>query len=255
MLSQHNWNNPAPSTMGELVVGSIESQRYSRGLNILRRLFAILDSVIDTPSKTLRQTPLTYNIMIDNLKKGMTQTDWENWVISLGVKENDFMKISGKTKGDFDDILEDVADLAPTSGIVTRAMVDSKFLDPKYFKQTVLEKAYTAGKVTIQSAKAVANKAVEVGNFAINAKWFLLAGGLGLLAYKLIGQSDKVALAYNTIKGDSKAGLSTLSEKAKAGYKNFKEEAGKGYQAFKTRNVKQNPQRRKRKARKSAKRK
>jgi hypothetical protein len=236
MLSKHNWNMSV-STLGDLPMGSIESTRYARGLTILRRLFAILDSVIDTPSKTLRKTPLTYNIMVDFLKKGMTQTDWETWVINLGMKENEFMSISGKTRGDFDDILEDIADLAPVSGVVTREMIDSKFLDPKYFKQSIIEKAYTAAKVTTKAARAVANKAVEVGNFAVNAKWFLLAGGLGLLVYKLMGQSDKVALAYNTIKGDSKAGLSKLSSKAEEGMKKFREMKMK---------TKTNPRRRKR---------
>lgn len=242
MLSQHNWNN-VPATMGELAVGSVESTRYAQGLNVLRRLHKILDNILDTPSKAFRQTPLTVQMVFDSLKKGMTQTEWENWVIGLALKENQFMKIGGKTKGDFDDILEDIADLAPTSGLVTRSMVDAKFLDPKYFQQSIAEKAYTAAKVTVQSARAVANKAVEVGNFAVNAKWFLLAGGLGLLAYKLIGQSDKVALAYNTLKNDSKAGLSSLKEQSKKGYAHFKKELSEGVEKYKASKVKTNPRR------------
>jgi hypothetical protein len=229
MFNVNRWDEAKDKTMGALVVGSIESQRYSQGLTIIKTLFNFLDSVFTTQTKYLRSTPLTLAMLTASLKKGLTQDEWEKWVINLAVKKNEFMKITGKTLGDFNQILIDISNKTAVDGLTTRANVDSHFMNADYYKQTIAEKAYTAAKVVKNSAE-VAGKTIAGGvDFVGKTKYFLLAGALGFLAYKLLGESDKVSRAYKTIKEDS----GKLYEKAKGEVGKFYEKAKSERASFK----------------------
>lgn len=232
MFNTNRWDM-AQESMGTLAVGSIESQRYSQGLTIIKTLFNFLDSVFTTQTKYLRSTPLTLAMLQNSLKKGLTQDEWEKWVIGLAEKKNIFMRIVGKTQGDFEQILIDIANKTETSGLTTRANVDSHFMNNDYYKQSFAEKTYAAAKVVKSSAEGAGKSIVGGVDFLGNTKYFLLAGALGFLAYKLLGESDKVSKAYSTIKGDA----GKLYEKAKG-------EAGKLYEKTKA-DLKRNPQKKK----------
>lgn len=226
MLNKHNWNSEH-SNMGELVMGSIESQRYSQGLNIIKEIYNDLTSIITTPTQYLRKTPLTLKMLQNSLKQGLTQDEWEKWVISLAEKKNIFLKIPSKklssyTGASWKDIIEDIANATPLNGLTTRSIVDGTMLQSGYYDISAIDKVkITAGAiktVAVNTTKAVTGTFDFVGK----TKYFLLAGGLGFLAYKLMGQSGKISAAYNTIKNDSKVGLGKLNEKAKAGMAAFK---------------------------------
>jgi len=234
MLKTCRWDKNPSENMGALVIGSIESQRYAQGLTIIKTLFNYLDSVFTTQTKYLRSNALTLDMLKNSLQKGLNQTEWENWVIDLANKKNLFLKIVGKTQDDFNDILIDIANATQMDGLTTRAIVATHFLNADYFKQTVAEKAYAAALGVKQVAVATKEGLTGTFNFIDNTKYFLLAGGLGFLLYKLLGQSDKVSKAYSTIKSDA----GKLYSKAK-------EKGSKTISSYKKSKAKANPRRRK----------
>lgn len=204
-------------TFGALEVGTIDSQRYAQGLTVIKEIFNDLNSIITTPSQYLRKVPLTMASLTASLKKGMTESDWQKWVIGLAEKKNLFLKIPSKklssyTGTSWADIIEDIANATPVSGLTTRSIIDNIFLDSGYYTTSTLDTIKQTAKATKDVAVTATKAVTGTFDFIGKTKYFLLAGALGYIIYKLLTQSDKVSKAYSTIKGDAGA----LYNKAKS---------------------------------------
>ena len=204
-------------TFGALEVGTIESQRYAQGLTVIKEIFNDLNSVITTPSQYLRKVPLTMASLTASLKKGMTESDWQKWVINLAIKKNLFLKIPSKkissyTGTSWADIIEDIANATPVSGLTTRSIIDNIFFDSGYYTTSTIDTVKQTAKATKDVAVTATKAVTGTFDFIGKTKYFLLFGALGFVAYKLLTQSDKISSAYKTIKGDAGA----LYEKAKS---------------------------------------
>jgi len=187
-----------------LEVGSQASSEYAQGLLIIKELFAALTSYITTPSQVFRSKALTLATLTASLKQGLTEDEWQNWVRGLAQKKTLFMKIPMKTLNNWKEVIDAIANSVAVDGLATRKDVDSIWLShPEYMASSKTEKALIVAKATKDVAVTASKAVVGTFDFIGKAKYFLLAGGLGYVAYKLLTQSDKVKAAYNTVKGDA----------------------------------------------------
>jgi hypothetical protein len=193
----------------------MKAYNYSMGVATLRTIANALK--IKNPTYTM--DTLTKFLHVNQADKSqITEDDYHQSVENLGAYKREFTLL-GRTSANWDKLWTDKVETIPKGMLPTWTAIHNITGNPVNFKTTILEKisnaGEAAGKAAVTGKQAITKTASNVGgvfDFLGNTKYFLLAGALGIIAYKLFGQSDKIKAAYNTVKGDAGA----LYEKAKS---------------------------------------
>lgn len=157
----------------------------------------------------LKDKSLSFDQFIEALKLNswgdakIPEADFKQFVETVGYAYNGISKISWFGKSDFEELLEKVANATPMGKLPDRRSIISAFLQEDVFKPSFLDIASITAKSTAQAVQTVSERALGVIDFVEKAKPLILIGALGFIAYKLLGQSDKIKAAYNTVKKDT----------------------------------------------------
>lgn len=206
------------------------SYNYSMGVATLRTIANALK--IKNPTYSMDTLVKFLHVNQAN-KSQITEEDYKQSVQNLGAYKRQFTNM-GKSASNWDELWTDLVERTPKGLIPTWVAIHKITGNPVNFKTNIFEKISNVGEATGKAAVAgkqsLVKGASNVGgafDFLGKTKYFLLAGALGIIAYKLFGQSDKISSAYKTVKGDA----GRLYEKAKG-------EAGALYEKAKGEGIK-----------------
>jgi hypothetical protein len=194
----------------------MKAANYQSGVATLRTMVNQLK--LKNPTYNMDLLVKFLHVNQEDKKNPISEDDYHSFVEHLGAYRSDFIK-GGKSGSNWDKLWTDLIDRTPKGLIPTWAAISKITGNPENYKTTVFEKisnvASGTGKVAVQGKKAITTTVSNVGgafDFIGKTKYLLLLGGLGYIAYRLLGQSDKISRAYNTVKGDAGA----LYNKAKS---------------------------------------
>jgi hypothetical protein len=186
-----------------------KAYNYSMGVATLRTLINALNK--KNPTWTMDTLVKFLHVNQTDKTNPLTEEAYKHFVESLGAYKQSFTKL-GKSASSWDELWQDLADRTPKGLMPTWSAIHKITGNPETFKTTVLEKISNTGSAVGKASVKVQSSIGNTFDFFGNTKYLLLAGVLGVVAYKLLGQSDKISKAYNTVKGDA----GKLYEKAKS---------------------------------------
>lgn len=187
----------------------MSTANYNLGLGILKTLYGHM--------KTTQS--------FDNFLKGLQLTwygevipeaDFKSWVSGIQDKKNLFLQIAWKTSSDYNDILKKIASKVPAGKLPDRTMIDSAFLNPDNFKASFVDIAKMTVKQTASGVSSVSKATVGALDFLSTYKGPLVILLGGIVALKLLKQSDKISAGYRRIRDDAASGYKKLSSDYKA---------------------------------------
>lgn len=189
---------------------------YNTGIAVLKTLHGYM------------KTNFKFEQLMDGLSRDwdgskIPDEDLKEWVSSKGATKRMYSGISWKSSSDFNNLLKTIASKVPAGKLPTRKMIDSAFLDPKNFKPSLLDYAKLSVSASGQAIKGASKTVLGTAEFIGNTKYFLLAGGLMYLLYKLLGQSDKISSGYKAVTRDIGSAYGRLSQDAGKAYARIKQ--------------------------------